>query len=103
MWIAQTIGIKGFVGLSLDQSEYQQVYDAAEKQSRMLSGLRIVTLNPQPSGWQQAKKRSNSLYRDAPSGKGAPDEEKIFICRGEPFAYHPKWGDIQTCIITCWA
>jgi hypothetical protein len=26
------------------------------------------------------------------SRKGAPDEEKIFICRGEPFAYHPKMG-----------
>ena len=25
----------------LDRSGYQQVYDAAEKQSRMLSGLRI--------------------------------------------------------------
>src|ERR1017187_5731136 len=50
------------------------------------------TLNPQPSAWQQANERSNSLYRGPVSRKGAPDEEKIFICRGEPFAYPPKMG-----------
>jgi hypothetical protein len=29
----------------------------------------------QASGWQQAKKPSNSLYIDLPSGEGTPHEE----------------------------
>jgi len=33
----------------------------------------------QPSRRQQAKKRSNSLYRELPSGKSTPDEETLFI------------------------
>ena len=72
MWIAQTIGIEALAGLSLAAGAHY--FDC------------------QPSGWQQANERSNSLYRDPPSGKGAPDEEKIFICRGEPFACHPNMG-----------
>src|ERR1035437_657379 len=52
----------------------------------------LSTLNLQLSRWQQPNERSNSLYRAPPSRKGAPDEEKIFICRGEPFADYPKMG-----------
>ena len=46
----------------------------------------------QSSGCQQANKLSNSLYRDLPSGKSAPDEENIFIRDEEPHGYHPQKG-----------
>jgi hypothetical protein len=36
--------------------------------------------------------RSNSLCRDPPPGKSAPDEEDLFIRDEEPFGYHPKMG-----------
>ena len=52
-------------------------------------GLISVSLR-QPSVCQQAKQRSNSLYRDPPSDEDAPDEKKIFIGYVEPFGYHPK-------------
>jgi hypothetical protein len=39
-----------------------------------------------------ANKRSNLLYRDRLSGKGAPDEETSFIGDGESPGYHAKKG-----------
>jgi hypothetical protein len=46
----------------------------------------------QSSGCQQASKRSNCLYTDPLSGKGVPDEKKIFIHDEEPFEYYPQMG-----------
>ncbi len=34
--------------------------------------------------------RTNSLYRDPPSGNSAPDEKKIFICGGDAPGYQPQ-------------
>jgi hypothetical protein len=93
----------------LNQSGGQQVYDAAEKQSPMLSGLLnsletrcllgsmfgldlgLWTLDF--GRWTlDSSTRSNSLYTSRPRDKGAPDEEPLFIRRREPLAYHPKMG-----------
>jgi hypothetical protein len=38
------------------------------------------------------EKRSNSLYRDPPSVKSAPDEENPLIRDGELLGKHPEMG-----------
>jgi four helix bundle protein len=55
----------------LKQSDYDQIYSAAEKQSKMLSGLRksLLKLNPQHSTRNsQLRKLSQSQFRAAGAG-----------------------------------
>jgi hypothetical protein len=46
------------------------------------------------------KNRQTALYSQMGREYNRPDERKWFICGAGYLDITPKWGDIQTCLIT---